>query len=84
MGYLAARRIDDMATNIYKSPSPLAPLSYSHRDAAKVLGVSESTLWRWKRDGKVPFKQIGRVVLYPRAGLVAFLADSSPMDNQPG
>lgn len=48
-------------------------LAVRPRDAAQMLGVSERTLWQWSRDGLVPFKKVGRTILYSVADLVAFL-----------
>lgn len=49
----------------------------SRREAARLLGVSESTLAGWKCNRRVaiPFIKIGRLVKYRRADLEAFIAD---------
>ena len=44
-------------------------LAVNADEAARMLGVSPRTLWTWKKIGKVPFKKIGRRVLYPIEGL---------------
>ncbi len=42
------------------------PLLLSRKEAAKVLGISVSTLDREKHDGKIPFVQMrGRVLFNP-------------------
>ncbi len=54
------------------------PLAYRPREAAKVLGISERTLWQLTHDGKVPCVRLGtgkrRAVLYPVAELQAWLS----------
>ncbi|MBY0587250.1 helix-turn-helix domain-containing protein [bacterium] len=48
------------------SPMSQAPtaLAIRPREAAKMLGVSERTLFTWTRDGIIPAAKIGRTVLY--------------------
>ena len=47
----------------------------SERAAQKYLGgVSRSTLYRWRRDGLIPYTVTGRRVLYRRDDLDAVLA----------
>ena len=46
---------------------------YNKRNAAKVLGISLETLNRYKKMGKVPFRQIGDRVLFNESDLIAFL-----------
>lgn len=54
------------------------PLSVRLRVAARMLGVSERTLWGWTRDRLVPCVRVGvgkrKTVLYPVAELQAWLA----------
>jgi excisionase family DNA binding protein len=47
----------------------------SRREAARLLGVSESTLAGWKCNGRgsIPCVKIGRLVKYRRADLDAFI-----------
>ena len=40
-------------------------LNYSPREASKVIGISERTLWKLTKEGKVPFKKIGNRTFYP-------------------
>lgn len=62
-----------MAANDSQPPLALRP-----RDAARMLGVSERTLWGWTKAGIVPCVRIGigkrKTVLYPVADLQGWLA----------
>ena len=53
-------------------------LALRPREAARLLGVSERTLWQWTRDGLIPAARIGngkrRVVLYATADLQDWLS----------
>jgi excisionase family DNA binding protein len=40
-------------------------LALRPRDAARVLSVSERTLWGLTKQGRVPFVRIGKAVRYP-------------------
>lgn len=40
-------------------------LALRPRDAARVLSVSERTLWGLTKAGKVPFVRLGKAVRYP-------------------
>ena len=44
-------------------------LCYTQTEAAQHLGVSEVTVWRWIRDGKLTAYRIGREVLIEKAEL---------------
>ena len=49
------------------------PLLLSQREFAHLRAVSPRTLQRERRQGSpVPFRRLGRRVLYPRAGVLAF------------
>lgn len=39
-------------------------LTVSAAEAAMMLGVSERTLWKWTKEGRIPFVKIERRVLY--------------------
>lgn len=46
------------------------PLYYSVEEAARILGVSEETVRRWCRRGKIPgVKRFGREFLIPRTSI---------------
>lgn len=52
----------------------LQPIALRAREAAEVLGISERLLARLTKDSGVPVVRLGRVVVYPRAGLEEWLA----------
>lgn len=61
------------------------PLAYRPREAAKVLGISERTLWQLTHDGKIPCVRLGtgkrRAVLYPVAELQTWLSKAAGCDR---
>lgn len=48
-------------------------LAVNSREASKMLGVSERTLFKLAKEGKIVCKKIGWRSLYPVASLKAFL-----------
>jgi len=60
------------------------PLAVRPREAAKLLSISERTLWTLTQRGEVPAKRIGtgrrRTVLYSVAELRAWLAGGNGED----
>ena len=46
---------------------------YNKKNAAKALCVSVETLDRYKKAGKLPFRQIGDRVVFTESDLAAFL-----------
>jgi len=42
----------------------------SQRDAARFLRVSLATIIKWKKDGKIPYYQQGRTILYKKSELL--------------
>lgn len=64
------------------------PLAYRPREAAKVLGISERTLWQLTHDGKIPCVRLGtgkrRAVLYPVAALQTWLTQAAGTDRRDG
>jgi excisionase family DNA binding protein len=51
------------------------PLALRPREAAKLLGISSRTLWKWTQEKTIPSVKIGRAVLYPINALEAWLAE---------
>lgn len=54
------------------SPDPIA---LRPREAARLLGISERTLWQLTHDRRIPCAKIGRIRLYSRAALERWLAE---------
>lgn len=48
---------------------------YSNRDAMDFLGVSRSTLQRWREDGILPFRKVNGTILYTKNDLLQMLED---------
>ncbi len=58
------------------------PLAVRPRVAAAKLGVSESTLDRLRRAGRVPFVKLDNAILYRVASLDQFLLESEQRNKQ--
>ena len=44
---------------------------YLYQEAARRLGISKPTLWRWIHDGKVKIERLGREVLIEKTTIDA-------------
>lgn len=53
------------------------------RDVARYLNVSESTVWRWVRSGKLPSVRLGGVRRIRRADLEKLAETGSRMEDFP-
>ncbi len=53
-------------------------LAVNAREAAKMLGVSERTLWKRAREGVIPTKRIGGRVLFPIDALRQLMSVNFP------
>ena len=49
---------------------------YSNRDAMKFLGVSRSTLQRWRDDKILPFRKVNGTIMYTKSDLLKMLDDN--------
>jgi excisionase family DNA binding protein len=49
------------------------PLALRPKQAARLLSISQRTLWAWTKAGLLPHVRIGGAVLYPVAELEAWL-----------
>lgn len=58
-------------------------LALRPRDAAKVLGISQRTLYELTRRGDLPCVKLKRAVIYPRTALLAWLERKSNEGGQP-
>lgn len=59
-----------------------ARLLVDAHDAATMLSISERTLWAKTKDGTIPFRRLGRRVLYSPADLAAWIAAGCPDRSQ--
>ena len=46
---------------------------FTEAEASMEIGVSRTTMWRLREEGKIPFRQVGRRVLYTQEHLQAFI-----------
>ena len=51
----------------------LEPLAVNSKDAARMLSISERTLFKLTKEGKITCRKVGWRSLYPVAALKAFL-----------
>lgn len=52
-------------------------LAVGATEAAAMLGVSERTLWTWKKEKRLPSVKIGRRVLFPVEGLRRLVGENT-------
>jgi excisionase family DNA binding protein len=55
------------------APAAALPLLFTSRETARLLGISERTLWALTRRGEVPAVRIGRAVRYDRRDLIEYV-----------
>ena len=55
--------------------TPTASIGIRSREAARLLGVSERTLWSWAQKGLVPHRRIGRIVLFSPSELQRWILE---------
>jgi excisionase family DNA binding protein len=63
---------------------PPEPAAIRIREAAKLLGVCERTVWKWGKEGIIPTVRVGRVTLYPVAELRAWLSQQASRQQATG
>ena len=57
--------------------SPVTPLLVDRREAARLLSLSERTIFTLTKSGQLPSKRIGRNVRYCPVDLVAWLSQTT-------
>jgi len=64
--------------------TPITPELLTTKQAAKLLGIGERTLWRWSRSGvaPAPVKIGGTAVRYRRDEYLDWIADGCPRCNR--
>lgn len=55
----------------------MAALTYSAAEAAKALGVSESTVYRMAARGVLPSRRLGTRLIFSRVAIDAWLASEA-------
>jgi excisionase family DNA binding protein len=58
-------------------PKNMALVKYGEKIAAEKLGVSQRTLRRWRKAGRLPFIRAGVFVWYTDEHLAAFLKQNT-------
>lgn len=71
----------EMALQQLSQPQSIATSKVSDQlltgqELCKFLAVSEPTLWKWRKNGKVPFVRIGGQVRFDRNKVIAALEKS--------
>ena len=56
--------------------SKISPIAYKISDAARVLGVGRSSLFKLLKEGKLRRVRIGTLVLIPRESLEALIREA--------
>lgn len=54
-------------------PSPISEQPVNTKEICSFLDVTEPTLIRWRKKGKIPFLQVGSRILYQKAAVLAAL-----------
>jgi excisionase family DNA binding protein len=65
---------------VSEQPTIPLPALMSVPEAAKFLGLSRASAYRYAEAGQLPIKRFGRRVYVVRARLADFLADTSTME----
>lgn len=66
------------------APTPQEqPILISEREAARLLGVSDRTVWQMRKDGKIKAVKIGAAVRYARSELDRFISDQMSQGSAP-
>lgn len=47
----------------------------SQKQAAKLIGVSITTIVKWRKNGTIPGYKVGRVIFYSRKELISVMRD---------
>ncbi len=53
----------------------VAPKLVNSREAARILGIGEHTLWTMRHTGQLPFVKIGKAVRIPVAAIEQWIED---------
>lgn len=61
----------------FRSQIASEPLFYTEAGVAEKFGISEITITRMRRAGKIGYKRVGRGVVFTRTHIEEFLADKN-------
>lgn len=61
----------------------MAPLAYSAAYLAELLGISQWTVYRHAKEGRIPSLLIGRRRVFPRAAVDAWLSEQAAASLAP-
>ena len=56
------------------SQSQATPIAYSEDELEALCGISKRKLYDLRKEGRIPFKKVGRRVLYPVEDIRAWLS----------
>jgi excisionase family DNA binding protein len=57
------------------SPSNNDEQPITTKELCNFLGITEPTILRWRKKGKIPFLQVGSRILYQKAAVIAALGN---------
>jgi hypothetical protein len=60
-------------------PVVVSPLAVDEQQAAAMLGISQRTLWEYRKSGEIPIVRIGRLVRFDVEDLKRFLASKKEL-----
>jgi len=61
------------SSRVAESPAPLSPQFYTTHELAQLLRVSENTIYRMVKRGRLPFYCIGRAMRFRRRDVETYL-----------
>jgi excisionase family DNA binding protein len=64
-----------------KETLPIEPLQISVREASKILGISQRTLWNIVKTGDIAVNRIGHRVLFPLQELRRYVNEKTRCDT---
>lgn len=69
-----------MLTSTASAPQE-QPILIPEKEAARLLGICDRTLWQLRKDGKIKAVKIGAAVRYARSELDRFIEDQMNQDS---
>lgn len=59
------------------------PILITEKEAARLLGVSDRTIWQLRKDGRLRGVKIGAAVRYARSELDRFISEQMSQNSAP-